>query len=848
MPIAQRRARGTNFEAPFEDFEDSMTRSWQTHKFGGTSLADSDAYRAVSEIVVSRSGPRQAVVVSAAAGTTDALIDLVDRAGRPETSFDDLSSALRNRQAELTRGVLGDEGSVELIALLDKEFADIEDVLRATRVMRTAVESAVGAVAGFGEVWSARLLAAHLKTLGHHAVWLDAREVLVVRAAEPAPAVEWDITRERLTAWLSDHDEQIVVITGFVASDATGAATTLGRNGSDYSAAIFASLLEADELTIWTDVDGVMSADPRLVPQAEVLEGLSYDEAMELAYFGAKVIHPATLTPAIRNSIPVTIRNTFNPGAPGSRIAPDTSSGMPVKGFASIGDMALINLEGTAMMGVPGISERLFGALRASGVSVVMISQGSSEHSICFAVPESHAERARVAVEQAFAAESQRGLFRDLEVTTGVTILAAVGDGMSGTPGIAARLFGSLVRAGVNVKAIAQGSSERNISVVIDSADATKALRAAHSGFYLSRQTLSIGVIGHGHVGGTLLDQMAGRLDWLREEFSVDLRVRAIAGSQSMLLDDNQIDLRTWRERLTAGGADTHVTDLDLLAQYIHTESVPHAAIIDCTASETVAARYGTWLGAGIHVITPNKKANTASLDYYRELQSNARRADAHYFYETTVGAALPIIQTLRDLVQTGDVVRRIEGVFSGTLSYLFNSFDGSVPFSEIVRAAKDKGYTEPDPREDLSGMDVARKVVILAREMGMEAGLEDMEIQGLIPPGLEEGGVDEFLQRLSDYDAEMLQRVAAARSDGKVLRFVGVIDPTAGTKVALRSFDSDHPFARIKLTDNIVTFQTDRYSENPLVVQGPGAGPAVTAGGVFADLLRLANYLGATL
>lgn len=825
-----------------------MTRSWQTHKFGGTSLADAAAYRAVSDIVTSHPGGRQAVVVSAAAGTTDALIDLVDRAGRPETSFDDLSSALRARQADLINGLLGEEGSVDLISRLDKDFGDIEDVLRATRVMRTAVENAVGAVAGFGEVWSARLLATYLMALGHDAVWLDAREVLVVRPAEPAPVVDWEVTKKRLTAWLSDNEEQIVVITGFIASDATGAATTLGRNGSDYSAAIFAALLEAEELTIWTDVDGVMSADPRLVPQAEVLDALSYDEAMELAYFGAKVIHPATLTPAIRDAIPVTIRNTFNPGASGSRIASESSSDMPVKGFASIGDMALVNLEGTAMMGVPGISERLFGSLREAGVSVVMISQGSSEHSICFAVPEAHAGRARAAVEQAFAAESQRGLFRDLEVTTGVTILAAVGDGMSGTPGIAARLFGSLVRAGVNVKAIAQGSSERNISVVIDSADATKALRAAHSGFYLSRQTLSIGVIGHGHVGGTLLDQMSGRLDWLREEFGVDLRVRAIAGSQAMLLDDNQIDLGNWRERLAEAGADTHVTDLDLLADYIHTESVPHAAIIDCTASETVAGLYGDWLGAGIHVITPNKKANTAGLDYYRELQSNARRADAHYFYETTVGAALPIIQTLRDLVQTGDVVRRIEGVFSGTLSYLFNSFDGTVPFSEIVMAAKDKGYTEPDPREDLSGMDVARKVVILAREMGMDAHLEDMDIEGLIPPGLEEGTVDEFLERLASYDDEMLERVDGARSDGKVLRFVGVIDPASGTEVALRSFSSDHPFARIKLTDNIVTFQTDRYSENPLVVQGPGAGPAVTAGGVFADLLRLANYLGATL
>ncbi len=825
-----------------------MSEQWITHKFGGTSLADAGAYRSVASIVADPRWPRQAVVVSAAAGTTDGLIELVSRAGRRDTSFEDLAEELMTRQVGLAEELLGVDGASDLVARIDKEFGDIADVLRATSVMGKALDNAIGVVAGFGEVWSARLLAAYLHSLGHDVAWMDAREILVVRPSEPAPSVDWELSKTNLDRWLAGNERRIVVITGFIASGPDGAATTLGRNGSDYSASIFASLLGAGEVVIWTDVDGVMSADPRLVPEAEVLDSLSYDEAMELAYFGAKVIHPATMTPAISAGIPVTIRNTFNLASHGSRISQESSTDTPVKGFASISDMALVNLEGTAMIGVPGISERLFGSLREAGVSVVMISQGSSEHSICFAVPEAHGARARTAVERAFAAERQQGLLQDIEVSPGCTILAAVGDGMSGTPGIAARLFGSLVRAGVNVRAIAQGSSERNISVVIDSADAVRALRAAHAGFYLSRQTLSIGVIGHGHVGSTLLDQMARRLDWLNEEFGVDLRVRAIAGSKTMVLDEHRIDLEDWRERLAGAGSSTMATDLDTLASYVQTESVPHAAIIDCSASADVAARYGDWLASGIHVITPNKKANSGDIDYYRSLQERARRADAHYFYETTVGAALPIIQTLRDLVQTGDVVRRIEGVFSGTLSYLFNSFDGSVPFSEIVRAARDKGYTEPDPREDLSGMDVGRKVVILAREMGMEASLDDMDIKGLIPAGLEEGSVDEFLDRLRDHDDEMLEVVERARSEGKVLRFVGVIDPGSGTNVALRSYDTDHPFARISLTDNIVTFQTDRYSENPLVVQGPGAGPAVTAGGVFADLLRLANYLGATL
>jgi aspartokinase/homoserine dehydrogenase 1 len=825
-----------------------VSTRWVAHKFGGTSLADADAYRAVTAIIESSGHLRQAVVVSAAAGMTDGLIELVSRAGRRDASAEELADRLRDRQITLIEDLLGDAPPHDLVARIDKDFADIKDVLRASSVMAVALDNAIGAVAGFGEVWSARLLATRLATSGVPAAMLDAREILVVSPAETTPVVDWETSQANLDSWLAENDHDVVVVTGFIASDHTGAPTTLGRNGSDYSASIFSSLLDARELVIWTDVDGVMSADPNLVPQAEVLDDLSYDEAMELAYFGAKVIHPATMTPAIRSGIPVTIRNTFNPSAPGTRIAPSSRADLPVKGFASISDMALVNLEGTAMMGVPGISERLFGSLRQAGVSVVMISQGSSEHSICFAVPEPHADAARRAVEGAFAAERQRGLLQELDVTTGCTILAAVGDGMSGTPGIAARLFGSLVRAGVNVKAIAQGSSERNISVVIDGADAARALRAAHAGFYLSRQTLSIGVIGPGHVGATLLDQMAKRLDSLIGDFGVDLRVRAIATSSTMVLDERRIDLGTWRDRLGGGDAGTMPTDLDMLAEYVHTESVPHAAIIDCTASEDIAMRYADWLSQGIHVITPNKKANSGDISYYRTLQQSARRADAHYFYETTVGAALPVIQTLRDLVQTGDEVYRIEGVFSGTLSYLFNSFDGSTPFSDIVRAAREKGYTEPDPREDLSGMDVARKVVILAREMGVEASLDDMSIEGLIPPGLEGGDVNGFLDRLADHDDEMLETVEKARSSGKVLRFVGVIDPVEGCQVSLRSYEADHPFARIKLTDNIVTFQTARYSENPLVVQGPGAGPDVTAGGVFADLLRLANYLGATL
>lgn len=822
-----------------------MTR-WVAHKFGGTSLRDPDAYRAVADILDDSGDSRRAVVVSAMAGITDRLIDLVERAGRRDPTVEQRAAEIREHHISAASELLRD-GADGLIAAIEKDFGDIDDVLRASSVMGQASDTAVATVAGYGEVWSAQLLCGLLESAGGDVTWLDARDILVITPSELAPVLDWDAAAKRLTAWLDAHDSKTVVVTGFIASDSAGSPTTLGRNGSDYSASIFGTLLEADEINIWTDVDGVMSADPRLVPEPKTLSELSYNEAMELAYFGAKVIHPATMTPAIRSGTPIVIRNTFNPSHPGTQIHSVSGVDTPVKGFASIGDIALLNLEGTAMIGVPGISERLFGALRQGGVSVVMISQGSSEHSICFAIPEGQADLAVDVVERAFLSERQFGQIQQLEVTRGCTILAAVGDGMSGTPGVAARFFGSLARAGVNVRAIAQGSSERNISAVIDQSQAARALRAAHAGFYLSSQTLSIGVIGPGHVGGALVDQIAARRDWLRSEFGIDLRVRAITSSSTMLLDEHQIDLGGWREALASGDARTTKADLDLLADYVHTESVPHAAIVDCSASGDVASRYAGWLDRGIHVVTPNKKANSSSMGYYRDLRQISRRATSHYLYETTVGAALPIIQTLRDLVQTGDVIHRIEGVFSGTLSYLFNSFDGTAPFSEIVATANQEGYTEPDPREDLSGMDVARKVVILAREMGLDIELGDVPIQSLIPSGLEDGSVEEFLGSLKSHDDEMADLVEATRVKGEVLRFVGVIDANEGCRISLETYSQDHPFARIRLTDNIVTFYTGRYSENPLVVQGPGAGPEVTAGGVFADILRLANYLGST-
>jgi aspartokinase/homoserine dehydrogenase 1 len=592
-------------------------------------------------------------------------------------------------------------------------------------------------------------------------------------------------------------------------------------------------------------VDGVLSADPRRVPDATVIDSLSYHEAMELAYFGARVLHPQTMAPAVEKRIPIRIRNTFAPAQPGTLISAAPVSSHAVKGITSIDRIALVNVEGAGMIGVPGTAQRLFGALREHGISVILISQGSSEHSICFAVPETDAAHTERTVRQAFDAELRQGQIQDVDVVGGCSILSVVGEGMAGTPGVAASVFGALAAAGVNIRAIAQGSSERAISAVIDERQSTRALRSVHARFYLSPHTVSIGLIGPGVVGQVLLDQLASQAERLHRDFHVDLRVRGILTSRRMLLSDASLSREDWRA--AADGA--LPADMARFEEHIHAEHLPHAVILDCSASAEVAAQYPRWLAAGIHIVTPNKKANSGPLELYARVKEARRAAGSHYLYEATVGAGLPIIVTLRDLRETGDEIHRIEGIFSGTLAYLFNVWDGREPFSAIVRDAKAKGFTEPDPRDDLSGLDVARKLVILAREMGLTLEVAGVALEGLIPPALAACAPDEFMQRLPELDAPMLARLEAARAGHRVLRYVAALDvATERATVGLVELERSHPFANINLTDNIVQFVTSRYHQNPLVVQGPGAGPAVTAGGVFADLLRVCAYLGAKL
>ncbi len=823
-----------------------MSSRWKIHKFGGSSLRDAECFRRVAGLMLETDDGPVGVVVSAMGGMTDDLLHLAVLAERDDDTFNTELAAIGERYAATARGLVSGDRLVALLDAWSDDAGDIGDVLKAVALVQSAPQRSRDVVAGFGEIWSARLLAAHLEARdpARGGTWVDARRIITVRQTELGAAVLWGQTRSRFAAVVPASFSGIAVMTGFIAADEGGLQTTLGRNGSDFSAAIFASLADAEELSIWTDVDGIMSADPNRVPEARVISHMTYNEAMELAYFGAKVIHPQTLGPVVEKGIPVVIRNSFNAALPGSRIAADADVDDGIKGITAIGGMSLVNVEGSGMIGVPGTAERMFSALRKAGVSVTLISQASSEHSICIAVPEALAERARAVISDAFADELTGGQIQSIDVTDSQSIVAVVGDGMAGTPGIAARFFGTLGRAGINVRAIAQGSSERNISAVVDSDEATRALRAAHSGFYLSSKTISIGLIGPGTVGRVLLDQIAKQADGLINSFNLDLRVRAIARSTRMILGDRRIHLDDWEAEFDRTGS---AVDLDKFAEHINPDHLPHAAIIDCTASDVIASCYADWLARGIHVITPNKRAFSGTLDAYHALQTAARAGSSHYFYETTVGAALPVISTLRDLLDTGDEIHSVQGIFSGTLAYLFNIYDGSRPFSDIVREAKAAGFTEPDPRDDLSGMDVARKLTILARELGQPVEIGDFSVENLIPEALRDVSVSQFLDELPEYDAAIEARYREAAALDKQLRYVGRLDAEGTASVGLEAVAAAHPFCNINLTDNIVQFVSARYASNPLVIQGPGAGPEVTAGGVFVDLIRLAKYLSAS-
>lgn len=806
----------------------------RVYKFGGTSVGTPERIRTVIELVSAEPASiRRVVVVSALGGVTDELIGAVDAALSRSGSHADRLEALRLRHVQAMRALVPEELLEPLRIELGHLFRDLGELMDGIYLLRECTPRTRDAIMGAGERASAPIVAAAMRAAGLPARALDARSMIRTDDAFGEASVDF-ATTATLTQQAFDtlEEGEVAVVTGFIASTESGVQTTLGRSGSDYTATILGGALAAEKVVIWTDVDGVLSADPRLVPGAFTLPALSYREAGEMAYFGAKVLHPRTMRPLLELSIPLDIKNTMNPAAAGTRIhAESVASRGAVKAVTAVRGVALVMVEGAGMVGVPGISGRTFGSLAVAGVNVLLISQASSEQSICIGVRQADAFRAVAVLSRTFELEILRGDIQSVHAENDCAVVSVVGDQMRMQPGIAGRMFSTLGYANINVRAIAQGASETNISTVVADKDAQRAIRALHESFARSFERAHLFLIGAGVVGGAFLATLARQAPALAEERHVVLRLVGVANSRRHLMDADGLDPATALSNLDAGDP----TSLDLVVKALKESHLERLILVDATASGEVASRYQELLESGIGVVTPNKRANTTDLAYYRSLKDTAARRAVPFLYETTVGAGLPVISTLADLVSSGDKVHRIEGVLSGTLAYVLGRVSAGVPFSVAVLDAREMGFTEPDPRDDLGGEDVARKILTLAREAGWPLERSDVQVESLVPPALVDCSVDDFLARLSEFDSGWTGKSG--------LQYVASAEPGL-VKTGVQSVSLQSPFSRLQGTDNMVIFTTDLYGERPLIVQGAGAGPGVTSAGMMADVVRAAGAM----
>ncbi|RYG00841.1 MAG: bifunctional aspartate kinase/homoserine dehydrogenase I, partial [Chitinophagaceae bacterium] len=679
-----------------------------------------------------------------------------------------------------------------------------------------------------------------LTALGISNEWKDSRELIQTDSVFGFAAVDFPGTNERVNQYLAGTSAKVIVAPGFIASDTNGATTTLGRGGSDYTAAIYAAAVNAGLVEIWTDVSGMMTADPRIVLNAKVIHRISYQEAMELSHFGAKVIYPPTIQPVMARSIPVWIKNTFSPEDIGTLIETSTTeNGKNIRGISSVNNVALLSLEGSGMVGIPGFSKRLFEALANEQINVILITQSSSEHSICVAIDEVNAVRAKKAVDKAFAFEIETRKVEPLVLELGLAIVALVGDNMKSHPGISGKMFSAMGRNGVNVRAIAQGSSERNISAVIAAADVKKTINVLHEDFFeTTYKQLNLFLAGVGNVGGKFLAQLQQQHAWLLQHLRIQVRVIGIANSRKMLFNDDGIALDKWKELLDTDG---QPTQLDEFIRIIHTKNLRNSVFADVTANDTLALKYDQLLQKSISVVACNKVACSSSYEYYKKLKDLASDFNAQFLFETNVGAGLPVIGTLNDLLRSGDTVNRIEAVLSGTLNFVFNNYNGERSFAEVVKQAQDEGYTEPDPRLDLSGTDVMRKIMILAREAGEHLEMNEISNNSFMPESCMKGSVADFYEAMSKEEEHFKALFKEANAAGKKLKFVAKYQDGKAS-VGLQHIDPQNDLYHLYGKDNVVLFYTNRYVEQPLVIKGAGAGAEVTASGVFADVIRAAR------
>ena len=815
-------------------------------KFGGSSVANAENIKKVVSIVQQNNLPK-IIVVSALGGVTDLLIKAGETAANRDESYKEVLQQLESKHLDTARELLPVTDQSSSLSMIKQLFNQLEEICNSVFFLEELSLRTKDRIISFGEILSSKIIAAYMQSQGMDNEWIDSRKMIKTNSSFGFAAVNFSITNDIIAYHFQSSHKKLFIAPGFIASDDHNNTTTLGRGGSDYTAAIYAAAVNADDLEIWTDVTGMMTADPRWVSNAKTISHTSYQEAMELSHFGAKVIYPPTIQPVRQKNIPTWIKNTFAPNEHGTIIEQEhlnTSLGEGVgeiiSGISSINSISLLSLEGSGMVGIPGFSKRLFEALSNEKINVILITQSSSEHSICVGVNAADTQAAKTAVDTAFDAEIAQGKVEPLSVETDLSIIALVGDKMKNHTGISGRMFVTLGRNGVNIRAIAQGSSERNISAVISTADVKKAVNVLHEAFFeTSHKQLNVFIVGAGNVGKKLLEQVKQQQKFLLENLNLQLNIAGIANSKKMLFADEgkSINLELWKDDLLKG----EILDLEHFADNIISKNLRNSVFTDITANEDVAGIYEKLLQKSISVVACNKIAASSSYKNYSHLKSLAKEYNAMYLFETNVGAGLPVIGTLNDLRRSGDKINRIQAVLSGTLNFVFNNYDGTKPFAEVVKQAQDEGYTEPDPRLDLGGTDVMRKILILAREAGEKMEMEDIANNGFLPASCFEGTVDDFYNEMMKHESHFKKLFDEAAVKNYKLKFVAQYE-NGKASVGLQHIASNSDFYHLYGKDNIVLFYTDRYPLQPLVVKGAGAGADVTASGIFADIIRVAS------
>ena len=818
------------------------TLPMQVLKFGGSSVANAININKVIHIVKSRKKHSDIVVVSALGGITDLLLNCARVASQGDLSYVEMVDEIESRHQSLIYGLMPDKNE-NILNQIKTNLEELKKIIQGIYMIGEITPKTQDRVVSFGELLSSMIIAEAFVLSGMKAQWVDARKIIKTNSTFGNARVDFISTNQEINRLFSES-ELLSIVPGFIASDSDSHTTTLGRGGSDYTAAIIAAALKAEVLEIWTDVSGMMTADPRFCANAKIIPFVTYKEAMELSHFGAKVIYPPTIQPVMNQNIPVWIKNTFSPADEGTVISTDgkitfssesNSTTSLITGISSINKVSLITLEGSGMIGIPGFSKRFFEALSRESVNVIFITQSSSEHSITVGIDEEKVSISVRSVNAEFDREISIGMIDPLLIENDLSIIAAVGERMHEHSGISGKMFSALGRNGINIRAIAQGSSEMNISAVVSTIEAKKAVNVLHEEFFeTTYKQVNVFIAGTGNVGKKLISQIQNQIQKLQQNLSIHLRVTGIMNSRKMKVNESGIDLLEWEKILSEG----EYADPDRFAESMMSLNLRNSIFVDITAHDAVSVLYERILQKSISVVACNKIAASSSFSRYQKLKELAKEFNTHFLFETNVGAGLPIIGTINDLVNSGDKIHKMEAVLSGTLNFVFNTYDGSVSFADVVALAQSEGYTEPDPRLDLGGTDVMRKILILARESGVSMEFDQIENRSFMPDACMTGTIEEFYEAMKKHESHFLSLYESAKKENKKLKFVAAYDGEKAS-VGLQQIGSDHDFYHLYGKDNVVLFFTDRYQQQPLVIKGAGAGADVTASGVFADIIR---------